>query len=175
LLVDFLGFGLSDKPENFSYTLKEHAGTLVRLLDHLGLRGCQVIAHSLGGSVAVLLADLRPDLVSFLVLAEANLDPGAGPMSGAIVQQSEMSYIVHGFQDDLARLRERARSGVDSVPPVVFGDAASDSSARHAPHCSFARRGNSPEDTRVSSADEYASRLLGRLPHLGGRTQARLR
>ena len=33
-------------------------------------------AHSMGGSVAIMLASRRPDLVSRLVVAEANLDPG---------------------------------------------------------------------------------------------------
>jgi pimeloyl-ACP methyl ester carboxylesterase len=35
LLVDFLGLGFSDKPEQFSYTLEDHAHTVITLLDHL--------------------------------------------------------------------------------------------------------------------------------------------
>ena len=50
LLVDFFGYGYSDRPQNFGYTLEEHAETVARLLDHLGLIGSEIIGHSMGGS-----------------------------------------------------------------------------------------------------------------------------
>jgi pimeloyl-ACP methyl ester carboxylesterase len=37
LLVDLLGHGYSDKPHDFSYTLVEHARTIVELIDGLGI------------------------------------------------------------------------------------------------------------------------------------------
>src|SRR5258706_9529580 len=59
LLVDFLGSGFSDQPEQFSYSLEDHARTIAELLDHLGAKDCAVIGHSLGGSVAITMAALR--------------------------------------------------------------------------------------------------------------------
>ncbi len=58
LLVDFLGYGYSDRPEDFGYTLEDHAGAVAGLLDHLGLTGCEIIGHSMGGSIAITLAAL---------------------------------------------------------------------------------------------------------------------
>jgi len=75
LLVDFLGFGLSDKPKDFGYTLDDHAETVGTLLDQLGLHGCEVIGHSFGGSIAVMMTARRADLVSALVVVDGNLDP----------------------------------------------------------------------------------------------------
>ena len=37
ILVDLPGSGYSDKPDDFGYSVPEHAGVVVSLLDHLGL------------------------------------------------------------------------------------------------------------------------------------------
>src|SRR6266566_4963442 len=76
ILVDLFGFGFSDRPEGFGYTLEDHARAVALLLDELDLTGCEVIGHSLGGSIAIVLAAIRSDLVRSLTVAEANLDPG---------------------------------------------------------------------------------------------------
>ena len=111
LLVDFLGFGLSDKPDYFGYTLDDHADTVVALLDQLGLQKCEVIGHSAGGAIAVLVAVRRPDLVAALVVLDGNLDPGGGSFSASIAGQTEAAYIASGYQDQIAALHERARAG----------------------------------------------------------------
>lgn len=56
LLIDLLGFGFSDHPTAFPHTLEAHAEIVARLLDHLELRQCHVVGHSMGGSVAIALA-----------------------------------------------------------------------------------------------------------------------
>ncbi|MGW0995299.1 alpha/beta fold hydrolase [Streptomyces sp. NPDC002523] len=75
LFMDLAGHGTSDRPEHFGYTLEEHAGAVAGALDQAGVTGAELIAHSMGGAVALVLAHRRPDLVSRLVLTEANLDP----------------------------------------------------------------------------------------------------
>ncbi|MFE7139451.1 alpha/beta fold hydrolase [Streptomyces sp. NPDC057644] len=75
LLVDLLGYGHSDRPADFDYTLESHADALAGVLESAGVSGAEVIAHSMGGSVAVVLAVRHPHLVSRLVLIDANLDP----------------------------------------------------------------------------------------------------
>ncbi|MEV7447056.1 alpha/beta hydrolase [Streptomyces sp. NPDC091204] len=75
LLVDLLGHGHSDRPEGFDYSLEAHADTLAAALVEAGVEGAELIAHSMGGSVAIVLADRHPHLVSRLVLVDANLDP----------------------------------------------------------------------------------------------------
>ena len=115
LLVDLLGFGSSDRPADFGYGLEDHALVVAELLDHIGLRGCAVIGHSLGGSVAITLATLRPDLVSNLVVAEANLDPGGGSFSRGIAAQSEEEFIRAGFADFLQRILTSASQGDEGM------------------------------------------------------------
>ncbi|MFI0724078.1 alpha/beta fold hydrolase [Streptomyces sp. NPDC021224] len=98
LFVDLPGFGLSDRPADFGYTLEEHADAVACVLDAAGVRGAELIGHSMGGAVAIVLAHRRPELVSRLVLAEANLDPAppqATQDSSAIATWSEEEF-VHG-------------------------------------------------------------------------------
>ncbi|GAB7102409.1 alpha/beta hydrolase [Streptomyces phaeofaciens JCM 4814] len=83
LFVDLPGHGISDRPENFGYTLEEHADALAAALDAARVTGAELVGHSMGGSVAVVLAHCRPDLVRRLVLTEANLDPFPPPTAGS--------------------------------------------------------------------------------------------
>lgn len=66
ITLDFVGFGLSDKPEEFSYSLIEQADVVSIVLRDLGVRRAHVVAHDMGTSVAAeLLARRRLDLLSF--------------------------------------------------------------------------------------------------------------
>ncbi|GHH11436.1 alpha/beta fold hydrolase [Streptomyces lanatus] len=95
LFVDLPGHGISDRPESFGYTLEEHADALAVALDAAGLGGAELIAHSMGGSVAIVLVHRRPDLVSRLVLTEANLDASPPPAAGSawITAYEEEDYV----------------------------------------------------------------------------------
>ncbi|MGX1472682.1 UNVERIFIED_CONTAM: pimeloyl-ACP methyl ester carboxylesterase [Streptomyces canus] len=83
LFVDLPGHGISDRPEGFGYTLEDHADALAAALDAADLTGVELIAHSMGGSVALVLAHRRPELVSRLVLTEANLDASPPATAGS--------------------------------------------------------------------------------------------
>lgn len=83
LFVDLPGHGISDRPQHFGYTLEEHAEALAAALDTAGLTEAELVAHSMGGAVAIVLAHRRPDLVSRLVLTEANLDAFPPPTAGS--------------------------------------------------------------------------------------------
>lgn len=107
LLVDLLGHGHSDRPEDFPYTLEAHADALASALHQAGAEGTEVIAHSMGGAVAVVLAVRHPALVSRLVLVDANLDAvrpdrsTAG--SGGIASYTEEEFLAEGW----ARIADR--------------------------------------------------------------------
>ncbi|PNE40397.1 alpha/beta fold hydrolase [Streptomyces noursei] len=103
LLVDLLGHGISDRPTDFDYTLEAHADALANALTAAGVTGAQLIAHSMGGSVAIVLAARHPHLVSRLVLVDANLDPipprpATGGSSG-IAHYSEREFLDGGWQE----------------------------------------------------------------------------
>ncbi|WP_393099909.1 alpha/beta fold hydrolase [Streptomyces sp. LN325] len=98
LFVDLPGHGISDRPVDFGYTLEDHADALAAALDEARVTAAELVAHSMGGAVAIVLADRRPDLVSRLVLVEANLDPyppGEAGGSG-IASYSEREYVENG-------------------------------------------------------------------------------
>ena len=120
LLIDLLGFGFSDHPASFPHTLEAHADTVARLLDHLALRQCHVVGHSMGGSVAIALAARRPDLVSGLVVAECNFDPHDATFSQMIVDlsPSEEDYVASGHADVIAQVE-----GWAAADPGVGGFA----------------------------------------------------
>ncbi|MGW3666129.1 alpha/beta fold hydrolase [Streptomyces sp. NPDC005141] len=98
LFVDLPGHGISDRPADFGYTLEDHAAALAVALDEARVTAAELVAHSMGGAVAIVLADRRPDLVSRLVLVEANLDPYPPATAGSsgIASYEEHDYVENG-------------------------------------------------------------------------------
>ncbi|MHB9756533.1 alpha/beta fold hydrolase [Streptomyces sp. BYX5S] len=107
LFVDLPGHGISDRPDDFAYTLEDHAEALAAALDEAGVRHAVVAGHSMGGSVAIVLAHRRPDLVTRLIVTEGNLDPHPGPTAGssAIASYTEEEFVRGG---GFARVLEHA-------------------------------------------------------------------
>ncbi|MGL5085572.1 MAG: alpha/beta fold hydrolase, partial [Clostridium sp.] len=58
ILVDLLGSGFSDKPDNHLYTVKDHVNYLYNFIKYLKLNKFIIFAHSLGGPIALELADM---------------------------------------------------------------------------------------------------------------------
>jgi len=110
VLVDLLGFGFSDRPQSFPYGIEDHAWALADLLDHLGLRGAELVGHSMGGTIGIALAALRPDLASKLVAAEPNLDPAVGTLSKRIAEQREEDFLATGHRALLSDVDQWAKS-----------------------------------------------------------------
>ncbi|MEU1196346.1 alpha/beta hydrolase [Streptomyces sp. NPDC005813] len=98
LFVDLPGHGISDRPADFGYTLEDHADALAAALDAAGVSGAELVAHSMGGAVAIVLAHRRPDLASRLVLVEANLDPYPPGTTGSsgIASYEEVDFVENG-------------------------------------------------------------------------------
>ena len=142
ILLDWLGWGFSDRPASFGYSIDDHASVLMTLLDHLGLRQCVLIAHSMGGAAAIVTAYKRPDLVGQLVLAEANLDAGGGAGSRSVANQTEEDFSVHGFSEMLQNFR-RAAIGGDKEMSLLLGNwQIADPIALHRSASSLVRGGN---------------------------------
>jgi pimeloyl-ACP methyl ester carboxylesterase len=111
IIPDWLGCGFSDRPATFGYTIDDHATSIAALLDHLQIANCTVIGASMGGSVAISLAALRPDLVARLVLAEANLDAGGGAFSRSIAASTEDEFVQTGCNRLIETAQTDARTG----------------------------------------------------------------
>ncbi|MEU6844572.1 alpha/beta hydrolase [Streptomyces sp. NPDC046716] len=98
LFVDLPGHGISDRPADFGYTLEDHADALAAALDAAGVSGAEIVGHSMGGAVAIVLAHRRGDLVSRLVVTEANLDPHPPRTAGSsgIASYEEDAFVTGG-------------------------------------------------------------------------------
>jgi pimeloyl-ACP methyl ester carboxylesterase len=69
IAVDLLGHGGSEKPTS-GYTIPNQADLVAEALDKLGVRDAVVAGHSLGGSVAVGLAERSPELVRKVMIID---------------------------------------------------------------------------------------------------------
>jgi len=71
--VDLPGFGESSRPREFSFAMEDQAAVLHQLLDRLGVRRVHLVAHSMGGAPALLLARRLGDRLVTFVDIEGNL------------------------------------------------------------------------------------------------------
>lgn len=118
LMIDLLGFGMSDRPRSFTYTLADQADAVARGLDRLGVSGADMIGHSMGGGVATLLADRRPDLVGRLVLAEPSLHPFLP--RPFVEPYTEEAFVEVGFARLLAQVGSTWAATVRLADPVAM-------------------------------------------------------
>jgi pimeloyl-ACP methyl ester carboxylesterase len=130
LLLDLLGSGISDRPADADYTMEDHADWIATALRTAGVSGAQVVAHSMGGSIASILAVRHPDLVSDLVLIDSNLDPAPEvPVSGSsqIASYKETAFVREGgYEETLQRVNWEWRATMRLADPVaLYRSAAS--------------------------------------------------
>ena len=75
LTLDFPGFGGSDMPKE-SFTLDDYYKIVLELIQKLNIKKLNIVAHSFGGRIALLLASKNANLVHKLVLVDsAGLKP----------------------------------------------------------------------------------------------------
>jgi pimeloyl-ACP methyl ester carboxylesterase len=74
----------------------------------------------MGGSVAIELATRRSDLITQIVLAEANLEAGGGGLSKMISNQTESDFVSSGYSDFIENLR-RAAKEEDTLASIAVG------------------------------------------------------
>jgi pimeloyl-ACP methyl ester carboxylesterase len=73
IAVDLLGHGGSEKPAS-GYSIPDQADVVAQALAKLGVRDAVVAGHSLGGTVAVALAERSPQLVKKLMIIDTPPD-----------------------------------------------------------------------------------------------------
>lgn len=68
IVPDHIGCGLSDKPKNYNYTLKQRIEDVEGLIDHLGIDQFSLVMHDWGGAIGCGVAGRRPQALQKLVL-----------------------------------------------------------------------------------------------------------
>ncbi len=70
IAVDLPGFGFSDRPWPYDYSVGGEGRDLAGYLEARGIERASIVGNSLGGAAAMVLASERPDLVASLVLVD---------------------------------------------------------------------------------------------------------
>jgi len=68
IAMDHLGFGLSDKPKDWSYLPKDHAANLTALIEGLGLKDITLIVQDWGGPIGLSYAVAHPENVARIII-----------------------------------------------------------------------------------------------------------
>ncbi|WP_207430432.1 alpha/beta fold hydrolase [Sabulibacter ruber] len=75
IALDHLGFGLSSKPRDFSYSLEDHSSNLQFLVNHLGLDKVTLVVHDFGGPIGLGWVMKNPEKVARLVVLNSWMWP----------------------------------------------------------------------------------------------------
>ena len=104
LAPDLVGFGDSTKSESFSYTMEAQARICAEILTEFSDKNLHIIAHSMGGAVALLLPDKIKNGAKTFVNVEGNLI-GA---DCEIISRKIISVSLDVFESDiLPELRDK--------------------------------------------------------------------
>jgi haloalkane dehalogenase len=79
IAVDYLGFGLSERPESYGYTIEEHARCVGELVDHLQLDGFITMGQDWGGPVSMAVGTARAERVRGAILGNTWFWPADQP------------------------------------------------------------------------------------------------
>lgn len=131
---DIVGFGFTERPGGFEYTMPNWTAHLVSLMDSLGIEQADVVGNSFGGGLAASLAIHHPDRLRRLVLmgavaAPQRIAPGLDAVWGYEPSVPNMQHLLELFAydpsllgPDLAEIRYRAsvRPGVQEAFSAMF-------------------------------------------------------
>jgi 2-hydroxymuconate-semialdehyde hydrolase len=131
---DMVGFGFTERPSGYEYTMQNWVKQAIDLLDALGLEQVDLVGNSFGGALSLALTIHHPERVRRLVLMGAAgvsfpITPALDAVWGYEPSFENMRRIMDVFaydrglvNDDLARLRYEAsaREGVQESYAQMF-------------------------------------------------------
>ncbi len=93
IAVDYLGFGLSERPEAYGYTIEEHARCVGDLVDHLQLEGFITMGQDWGGPISMAVGTARAGRIRGVILGNTwfwPADQAAMKLFSTIMSTSRM-------------------------------------------------------------------------------------
>lgn len=163
IAVDYPGFGLSERPAAFGYTIDEQTAVLGELIDHLGLDDFIVMGHDWGGPIGLGAAVPRADRVRGIVLGNTvfwPIDTMANRAFSAIMSTGPMQR----------RILEK-NFLIDRVLLGELGRTLTTAEAEHyraVQPCARARRGLAVMPREIRAARPLLDRLARDVPALLG-------
>ena len=114
--LDFPGFGASSEPQT-GWSVTEYAECVLDLLDSLDIHSVDVIAHSFGGRVTLLMNAMRPQLIKRQLLTGCAglIDPSTASSKGLSgIYDNKLTRSLLG-EKGVSKLRDFARSHFGSA------------------------------------------------------------
>ena len=118
--LDPRGRGRSDKPPLGSYGWENHARDVLAVADALGFERFAIIGHSMGGSVAMKVAELEGERLDAVVLVDVagRVDSGVGAVIATEVSR------LGGMYDSVEQYLDEVKAGGLIDPWSVYWDRA---------------------------------------------------
>ena len=127
LMVDFIGFGNSSKPKEFSYELMDQAKVIRAIITSLKMRNIHLIGHSMGGMIGILLLDMIPKKIISLINLEGNLVLEDCETSKDVGNFTFEEFHTFGFQkikDEIRESNEKSakcrETWLNQIPDYAF-------------------------------------------------------
>jgi len=113
-MPDLLGFGRSQQPADFSYSVRDQAAVVVDFMSALGIKQADVAGWSMGGWIVQLVASAHPERVRRLILIDSvglNIKPAW-----------DTNLFVPTSYQELAELDALLIPNPPPIPPFVARD-----------------------------------------------------
>ena len=125
LLPDFIGFGRSSKSDQFSYTMEDQAYICEQMMTLFPEVKLQIVAHSMGGAVALLFSARLIERIDAFANIEGNLiSEDCGMLSRGIADLSLRDYSSRVFERHRARFLEDPALEFENTTPIAVHRSA---------------------------------------------------
>lgn len=125
LLPDLIGFGRSSKPDQFSYTMEDQASICELLISQLPAVRVHVVAHSMGGAVALLFSPHLFERIDAFVNVEGNLiAEDCGMLSRGIADVSLEEYQSRIFDEHKTHFSDDTVLEFENTTPLAVHRSA---------------------------------------------------
>ncbi len=127
LALDLIGFGKSSKPGNFSYAMEDQARLIQKLLSILPQWNIHIVAHSMGGAIALLFEpDIFSRVKSFANIEGNLINDDCGILSRGIISVSYEDYTNNLFKKHLVEFKSHHQLHfTETTPAAIYKSAVS--------------------------------------------------
>ncbi len=127
LCIDNIGFGISSKPDNFSYDIQDQGNIIQKIIEKMEIQKLHIIGHSLGGMIGTLLLNSMKEKVLSFINMEGNLTFADCGLSRTVAAYNciEFQNIQYNkIKSDLESSKEKSapdrRKWLEQIPANVF-------------------------------------------------------